>query len=55
MESGGKVRINNYTNPEWGLGDTGENGGLGIQDQVQLSASEVQKKGKVMKQKLHVS
>lgn len=29
MESGGKLRINNYINPEWDLADTGENGGLG--------------------------
>lgn len=52
MESGGNVEINNYLNPGWGLADTGENGGLGTQDQVQLSASEVQMKGKVMKQTL---
>lgn len=44
------MEINNYINPERGLADTGENGGLGPQDQVQLPASEVQKKGKVMKQ-----
>lgn len=36
MESGGKMRINNDTNPERSLADTEENGGLGTQDQVQL-------------------
>lgn len=39
-----KMRINNHRNPEEGLADTEANGGLGTQDQVQLPASQVQKK-----------
>lgn len=56
MEFGDKMRINDCINPEWGLADTGEDGGLGTQDQVQLFAPEVQRKEKQSnKQMLWVS
>lgn len=51
MESEGKVRMNNYINPECGLADTEENDALETQDQVQLcTRGSKERKRKVTKQ-----